>query len=42
MDRPYGPFPLTTRKTAKDKIKGHWYYYYQKARDGPAKIAKKH
>ena len=40
MDRPYGPFPLTTRKTAKDKIKGHWYYYYQKARDGRLKLPK--
>lgn len=25
-----GPYRLTTRKTAKDRIKGHWYYYYFK------------
>ena len=25
-----GPYRLTTRKTAKDRIKGHYYYYYFK------------
>ena len=25
-----GPYRLTTRKTTKDRIKGHWYYYYSK------------
>ena len=25
-----GPYRLTTRKTAKDRIQGHWYYYYSK------------